>query len=433
MSAKSPENTRIAYLVNLYPKTSHAWMRREIDSMAAGGVEVERFSVRRVDEPLVDPDDLKEAARTRVLLDGGAVRALPRAMLAVLSVALTRPLRFCKAAALASRIGVHHPKGWSYQFLYLAEACLFLRMVTSSDCEHVHAHFGTNAATVAMLTKELGGPGYSFTFHGPEISEHLSHRGLREKLHRAEFAVAISHHGRSALKRWSNPSHWDKLHLIHCGVDERFLGEPFTPPATENRLVCVARLSPVKGHIVLLEAVAAVVAEGADIRLAFVGGGEFEAPVRQAAERLGLQDRIEWLGWLNGEQVKQQILKSKAMVLPSFDEGLPVVCMESLALARPVISTYIAGIPELVETDATGWVVPAGSVSHLTDALRACVAASPQELERLGRAGRDRVRAEHDARVEAKKLAQLFCEPTLRDQAPRLERERAPTQTTTPR
>ncbi|MEC8253079.1 MAG: glycosyltransferase [Planctomycetota bacterium] len=411
MSATSPQQPRrIAYLVNLYPKTSHAWMRREIAAMAAAGFAVERFSVRRVDEPLVDPDDVAEAKKTRVLLDGGALAALPRALLAVLFVAVTRPVRLLKAAALAFHVRVGHPKGLLFQLFYLAEACLFLRMLAGRDVAHVHAHFGTNAASVAMLTNALGGPGYSFTFHGPEIFEHLSHRGLRQKLHRAEFAVAISHHGHSALKRWSDPSHWDKLHLIRCGVDARFLDEPATPPPAAHRLLCVARMSPVKGHLVLLEAAAEVIQGGADLRLAFVGDGDFAVTVRSAAARLGLEERIEWLGWLDGEQVKQQILRSKAMVLPSFDEGLPVVCMESLALGRPVISTYIAGIPELIETGETGWVVPAGSAPHLADALRACVAASPEELRRLGDNGRARVRAEHDAEVEANKLARLFLD-----------------------
>ncbi|CAN0466986.1 unnamed protein product, partial [Scytosiphon promiscuus] len=179
-----------------------------------------------------------------------------------------------------------------------------------------------------------------------------------------------------------------------------------------------------KGHVVLLEAVSRLVAEGLDPQLAFVGGGDFEERVRAEAKRFGVAERIEWLGWLGGEEVKREILASKAMVLPSFDEGLPVVFMESLALARPVISTYIAGIPELVETGSTGWVVPAGSVDHLTAALRDCLTADGAELSQLGRSGQKRVRAEHDARTEAGKLAQLFREPELRARAPQLERER---------
>jgi glycosyltransferase involved in cell wall biosynthesis len=248
--SSSAQPTKVAYLVNQYPKTSHAWMRREIEAMSAAGVEVERISVRRVNEPLVDPGDLAEAEKTRVLLDGGAAQAAPRLLFATLFTALTRPLRFLKACA-----------------------------------------FGTNSATVAMLAKELGGPGFSFTFHGPEIFEHLSHKGLREKLHRSEFAVAISHHGRSALKRWSDPDHWSKLHLIHCGVDERFLDEPFTAPPENSRLVCVARMSPVKGHVVLLEAVSRLVEEGLDPKLAFVGGGDFEERVRAEAQRFGVAER----------------------------------------------------------------------------------------------------------------------------------------------
>ena len=101
-------------------------------------------------------------------------------------------------------------------------------------------------------------------------------------------------------------------------------------------------------------------------------------------------------------------VKARAMVLPSFAEGLPVVIMEALALGRPVISTYIAGIPELVKSGVTGWLVPAGSVEELAAAMREVLEAPAEVLERMGRVGAGRVRERHDAAVEARKLAGLF-------------------------
>ncbi len=97
------------------------------------------------------------------------------------------------------------------------------------------------------------------------------------------------------------------------------------------------------------------------------------------------------------------------MVLGSFAEGLPVVIMEALALRRPVISTAIAGIPELVRTGETGWLVSPGDVDALENALRAALHADPAELDRMGRNGMEMVRDRHDAAIEAKKLAKLFC------------------------
>jgi glycosyltransferase involved in cell wall biosynthesis len=96
------------------------------------------------------------------------------------------------------------------------------------------------------------------------------------------------------------------------------------------------------------------------------------------------------------------------MVLPSFAEGLPVVCMEALALRRPVISTFVAGIPELVEPGSCGWLVPAGSVEPLVEAMRAALRSTPDELNSMGEAGARKVAQQHDADHEAARLAQLF-------------------------
>ena len=112
---------------------------------------------------------------------------------------------------------------------------------------------------------------------------------------------------------------------------------------------------------------------------------------------------------MGSEAVRDELLASRALVLPSFAEGLPVVLMEALALGRPVISTYVAGIPELVDAGVSGWLVPAGSVPALADAMREALTAPLATLERMGRAGAALVAERHDAKKEAAKLADLIC------------------------
>jgi glycosyltransferase involved in cell wall biosynthesis len=397
-------DARVAYLVNQYPKTSHAWMRREIEGVVASGVEIDRYSVRRVDEPLVDAGDLREQEATTVLLEQGAWRILG----AFGATLLARPERFFAALGLAWSIGKNHPRGRLFHLIYFVEACLLARLLAERPVRHLHAHFGTNSATVALLVNRLTGVPFSFTFHGPEIFESISPRCLRAKIHAAAFVVAISHHGFSALERWSDPEHWHKLRLVRCGTDARFLEAPETPPPSEQRVVCVARLSPVKGHLVLLDALKRLVDEGYDPRLSLVGDGDFRPAIERRAAELGLAERIRWCGWLDGEGVRSEVLGARLMVLPSFDEGLPVVFMESLALHRPVISTYIAGIPELIENDRTGWVVPAGSVDHLADALREALSLDDAALMQIARNGAQAVKERHDSAREAARLAALF-------------------------
>jgi glycosyltransferase involved in cell wall biosynthesis len=102
------------------------------------------------------------------------------------------------------------------------------------------------------------------------------------------------------------------------------------------------------------------------------------------------------------------LLESRALVLPSFAEGLPVVLMESLALGRPVVSSWVAGVPELVEAGTSGWLVPPGNEEALRQAMQQCMEASPDTLTNMGKAGQIAVRQRHDARIEGARLADLF-------------------------
>lgn len=112
--------------------------------------------------------------------------------------------------------------------------------------------------------------------------------------------------------------------------------------------------------------------------------------------------------------MREHILASRALVLPSFAEGLPVALMEALALHRPVISTYIAGIPELVIPNDCGWLVPAGSIAELTAAIKTAIELPAEVLAQMGQTGAARVLEQHDVAIEAQKLANLFKDMTAK-------------------
>src|ERR687885_346731 len=395
----------IAYLVNQYPKVSHSFIRREIAGVEACGIEVKRFALRSCSAELVDEVDKLEQELTQVVLEKiGKVGLL----FALLRVAITRPAPFLSALWLMLQVGWHSERGILRHFAYLAEACVLLRWFSQEKIAHVHAHFGTNSTTVAMLCRALGGPPYSFTVHGPEEFDKAEAIALTEKIKRAAFVVAISSFGKSQLYRWCEHEQWSKIQVIHCGVDDMFLTQAPIPVPDQPRLVCVGRLCEQKGHLLLLEAAGQLVAEGLSFMLVLVGDGPLRTEIETMITRLGLQDHVEITGWASNSEVHQHILASRAMVLPSFAEGLPVVVMEALALSRPVISTYVAGIPELVEPEICGWLVPPGSVEALTNAMRTALQLPVEKLEQMGRVGAFRVAQQHDAAIEASILAALF-------------------------
>ena len=409
---------RVAYLVNRYPKVSHSFIRREIAGLEACGHEVLRYSVRPPDPGLVDPEDLAEAAQTRVLLAGGrpvpepqGAEVGPRALIglgaAALRAGLSRPARALRAADIAARAGWRSETGVMRNLAYLAEAALLRELLARDGAEHVHAHFGTNSAAVAMLCHELGGPPFSFTVHGPLEFDRPELLGLRDKIARSTFVAGVSSFGRSQLQRHSDEAHWSKVEVVRCGLDAKFLAEPPTPVPAAPRLVCVGRLCPQKAHLVLIEAVRRLHESGRELELVLVGDGELRPAIEERIARHGLGDAVRITGWASADEVRDELLAARALVLPSFAEGLPVVLMEAMALGRPVVSTFIAGIPELVSPEA-GWLVPAGDVDELARALRAVLDASPERLTEMGRVGRQRVAERHDAAAIARDLGRLF-------------------------
>jgi glycosyltransferase involved in cell wall biosynthesis len=395
---------RIAYLINQYPKVSHSFIRREILALERAGVEVLRVSVRGWNDVAADAADEAEKARTRFLLQGGAWPLLA----AALSCLLTRPLRLLRACASALRFARGSLRPLPLHLVYLAEACLLQRWLAAAGCTHLHAHFGTNATEVAHLCERLGGPGFSFTVHGPEEFDMPAALHLAEKVQRARFVVAISSFGRGQLMRWVDAADWHKVRVVHCGLDDEFLTQALTPPPRTPQLVCVGRLCEQKGQLLLLRALHRLREQGTRVQLVLAGDGELRREVEALIAELGIADQVRITGWIGGHTVKREILEARALVLPSFAEGLPVVLMEAMALGRPVISTYIAGIPELVIDGVNGWLIPAGDVQALADAMRSVLQHDEADLATLGARARERARARHSIDTEAGKLASHF-------------------------
>jgi colanic acid/amylovoran biosynthesis glycosyltransferase len=393
---------KIAYFINHYPKVSHSFIRREILALERRGFDVQRIALRGWDGPLPDEEDRLEQERTRYVLRRGAWALL----LPTLRVLVSSPMRFVRAVRLASRMASHSIRPISYHFIYVAEACQILPWLAAFGARQVHAHFGTNSAEVAMLAHVLGGPPYSFTVHGPE--EFMGSMGLEDKIRLCAFVVAVSSFGRSQLYLRSRYEDWPKIKVVHCGLEQAFYEVAPIPPPTTPRLVCVGRLCVEKGQLLLLEAAARLAAKGVPFELVLAGDGPMRSEFEAQILKNGLKERVRITGWISSNEVRDEILAARALVLPSFAEGLPVVIMEAMALRRPVLATYVAGIPELVRSGIEGWLIPAGCVDALTSAIEDCLSKPPTELRQVGDAGYNRVIVRHSIDTEAAKLAQFF-------------------------
>lgn len=402
---------RVAYLINQYPKVSHTFIRREILALERAGVVVDRYALRGWTDPVPDADDAREKGKTIYLLRGGLGPLLG----AMVSMLLRAPRKLLAAAGMACRLGWRADRPLLVHFVYLAEACLLTNWMRARSATHLHAHFGTNPAAVALLARTLGGPPFSFTVHGPEEFDKPEFLKLRQKVAGCAFVVAISSYGRSQIFRWIDPSEWPKVHTVHCGIDPGLHVGTTGPTDQAARIVCVGRLCEQKGQMILLKAVRELIDMAVPVDLVLAGDGEMREALEQTIVRLGLTSCVRITGWLSGERVRDEILAARALVLPSFAEGLPVVLMEAMALARPVISTYVAGVPELVIDGVNGWLVPAGDDAALTEALKKCLSASPALLASMGAAAQERAVRRHSVDAEAAKLAALFSQAQVRD------------------
>ena len=400
---------KIAYLVNTAPVTSSTFIRREMAALEAQGVTVRRFALRRWHQPLVDPHDVADQARTHYILSGN-LRGL---VLAALRQAATGPAAFARGAFLTARLarsgggGVRHAA-------YFLEAVYFLRCLRREGIAHTHVHFSSNATAVALIARTMGGPSYSFTAHGPDEFLTAAEDGLARKLAGAAFAVAISNFCRGQLLRFGGAQHRDRIAVARCGLDlSEFV--PSDRPAGESRtLVCVGRLCPQKGQVHLPAAVAELRRTEAPFRLVLIGDGESRPAVEAEIARHGVGDLIELRGWRSNAEVRATVAQARALVLPSFAEGLPIVLLEALALERPVVTTTVAGIPELVD-DACGRIVPPGDGPALTGALRDILRADAATLAAMGRTGRARVARHHDLDTLATTLRDLFAAAIARE------------------
>ncbi len=400
---------RVCYFVSEYPAVSHTFIRREIAELERSGLSVLRVSLRGGGRSLVDEEDLREKARTRYILDGGKARLVARCAAAFAAALLRSPLALARAAGAAFAMMRRSSRPAPLHLAYFAEALLLARRVVEEEVEHVHAHFGTNGAEVAMLCHLLTGVPYSFTVHGPDEFDRPEYLGLPAKVRHAAFVCVVSAFTGSQLRRWVPAGEWHKIQIVRCGLDAAFLSRPPPRGVPKNRLVAVGRLSGQKGHLVLLEALGMLAREGVPFGLTLVGDGPLRPLLARGIRERGLERQVELAGWMSNAEVRAAIGEARALVLPSFAEGLPVVLMEALALGRPVVATYVAGIPELVSDRENGWLVPAGSAERLAGAIRQCLAAPDAVIRAMGAAGRRRVLEQHDIARECRKLAALFA------------------------
>jgi glycosyltransferase involved in cell wall biosynthesis len=414
----STVNRKIGYLATHYPSVSHSFILREILALEKLGVEIEPMAINPAPEDDV-LTDIDRAERRRTFYVKSQPR--PRVLRSVLRALRANPAGFLSTAVLAVRSAGFDLKAGLWRLFQLVEAVIVWDHCRDVEVRHVHAHFGQVPATVAWFTAELGNRldpdgdtwTWSVTIHGWHEFVNERESSLRQKVAAAAFVVCISDYTRSQLMRIAHPAHWHKLKVVRCGIDTSEFPRRSARPVTKPpRVLIVARLSPEKGHFVLLEAVKLLADRGRRIEIDLAGPGEFRDDLERSAQALGIAGQVQFHGACSPGEINKLLKAADVFCLPSFAEGLPVALMEAMAVGVPVVTTYISGIPELVIDGWTGMVVPAGRADMLASAIeRLC---DDSELTRsIIEAARAKVEEQHELANNVPALAALLCGAAL--------------------
>lgn len=394
---------RIAYLTGEYPRATDTFIQREIANLRSMGADVDTFSIRRTsDEHIVGEEQKIERDRTFYILPANIINLV----VANLSLLFSSPKKYLATIKLAWSTSQPGLRGLFYQLFYFLEAAIVAHRIKQKRIEHLHNHIAEASGTVAMLAAKMGGFSYSFTLHGPYIFFKPYQWRLDEKIKQALFVCCISNYARSQGMIFAPTQKWNRMHIIHCGVDPA-LFDVVSHQQPGKRLLYVGRIAAAKGLPILLESLVILKKQHPEILLTVVGDGSDRKDLEAMTVDLGLNQNVDFVGYKSQTEVREYFQKTDVFVMSSFAEGIPVVLMEAMAAGVPVVATQIAGISELVEDNINGYLVPPGDSHLLTirieELLKDC------ELRaKFGTAGRAKVEKEFNIQHEAARLYQLM-------------------------
>ncbi len=393
---------KVAYLTSMYPDVSHTFIMREVFALRAHGIELGTFSVRRAREQnILGHEARQEAASTRWLVPPRVGHLVTTIIWAI----ATRPLRtgsMILRATMKRRMAMGQRLKWLF---YSGEAILLAYWLVAEGFDHLHCHFGNSGSSTGMLAARLAGIPFSFTCHGSELYEISKHR-LVEKTEQTAFVACVSKYGRAQLMQACAPQQWDKLCVVRCGVIQADVSSrttKFDPP----NILSVARLSPEKGHLVLLNALTMMRDAGVSFRCTLVGDGPMRSTLEAYVKKLELSEFVTFTGSLEPSAVADTYRIATVVVLASFTEGVPIVLMEAMTRGIPVVATRVGGVSELVMDGRNGVLVPPGDAMALSEALR-LILDDPEWAQTIGLCGARDLRRDFNLDVSAARLAELF-------------------------
>lgn len=400
---------RIAFIASEFPKFTETFVAREAMAFVEAGHDVLMVHLKpyRSDELIHD--------FMRPLLDQTLGRPLsePKTWLKAAGRALKTPGSTLAIASSIVKNCAREPDILVKNVGAAATALALSSELEAWGADHVHACFAGFTATTAWAVHRNTGIPYSVSCHGHGIF--ITQALLDQKLAGANPVRVISNFNRDFLEERIEGLQTSKLQIIRCGVDLGAAELTDPPAASPLKLLFIGSLQARKGVDVLLKALAKAASNGLDFECTIIGDGPDKAALDAQHEALNLGDRVQFVGKKTQTQTFAALRDHHLLVAPSRPgkrgraEGIPVVLMEALAHGRPVITTRLTGIPELVEHGVNGWLAEPACA----DSLHAQIMDASKDtelLKRMGQAGRNKVKEEYDGHGNGRRLVDAITQ-----------------------
>ena len=401
---------RVAYVLTHYPRVALTYIASEVDEVERHGGRISPIVMNMPVPEDLTTDEARERQQRSFYLKASPVRIAG----ALVAESLAHPIKMANLFFAAIKSARSDLNLMARRLVHLSYGALAARYCREKRLRHLHAQFGLAPATIAWFACEILNfrPGsdctWSFTIHGFHDFVNETESRLDLKGASASFVICISDFTKSQLCRVTDPSHWDRFHVVRCGIDlAAFPLRRPRPIRDVPRIAIVGRLSPEKGHGILLDAVRKLADDNVAVEVEMIGDGPFAEAIRRQATALGIENRVIMPGELLPEEVARRLADADIFCMASFAEGLPISIMEAMAVGVPVVSTWIGGIPELAVNDATALTVPPGNSEAIAAAIKRLVTDAALR-ERLVAGGRAAVERMHSREASGAQLASMY-------------------------
>ncbi|MFN0007527.1 MAG: glycosyltransferase family 4 protein [Planctomycetota bacterium] len=396
----------VAYLLKKFPRLSETFVLNEILAQERLGARIHVLSRRPADPEPRHPQVANLRAAVEVL-DPTLGMAPWLRMFGPLPEDRRLLERFGALVREMSTYG--HPR---LPALF-GEALHVLERTRALGIEHVHVHFATDSAIVAMLLHDLGGVSYSITAHAKDIYRTtVDARLLSRMVERSSFTVTVCDANVRWLAGLLPPAAMARVRRLYNGVDLQAF-RPDRRARDEGHVLSVGRLVEKKGFDVLFRALALLRDRGVACRATIVGEGEERSALEALVRELSLSDRVTLTGALDQEAVRAEMSRATIFCQPcrvgqdGNQDALPTSLLESIASGLPCVSTPVGGIPEILDEGRVGVLVPEDDPEATAEAIERLLRDSALRAE-FARAGRSHAERTFDAVAVAKTLRSWF-------------------------